>query len=243
MNNWADTEYAANYASLAAPRYRDNEIFVTSLLSLLDRMPETALDTFCGTGELALEMARRGISVTGLDVNSHLIAKATESDDGHLVRWYNQDIRTLGVQHEFDVVLCMFNSFGYFKSQRENLDTLRRMRQSLNLSGSLILEIPDFEAVLCNFVPRNWIETKTEYILVATQWNASRNWLTITLTTVPKAAGTRSRLHTYGMHLYKPRTMERMLKSVGFQTIEVHSALSYNVDGFVPPHLCYLAKT
>lgn len=50
------------------------------LLKLLDEFPPTGnvLDVGCGTGELALEIARRGIAVVGVDSSAKAIARAKQ---------------------------------------------------------------------------------------------------------------------------------------------------------------------
>lgn len=49
---------------------------LTSTLSKYNCRPRAGLDLACGTGTVALALARRGMSVTGLDISPEMLAQA-----------------------------------------------------------------------------------------------------------------------------------------------------------------------
>ena len=69
--------------------------------------PGSALDAGCGTGRVAVELARRGIEVTGVDVDAGMLdqarAKAPE------LPWILADLATLDLGRTFDVVVMAGN--------------------------------------------------------------------------------------------------------------------------------------
>src|SRR5690349_8764396 len=70
------------------------------------------LDAPCGSGRHSIELARRGYSVTGLDISPEAIAHARAAAPS--LDWRLGDVtslNSLGV--EADLALCMGNSFGY----------------------------------------------------------------------------------------------------------------------------------
>jgi SAM-dependent methyltransferase len=69
--------------------------------------PESVLDAGCGTGRVAVELARRGIGVTGVDVDPSMLdvarAKAPDLD------WVLGDLAEIDLGRRFDVVLLAGN--------------------------------------------------------------------------------------------------------------------------------------
>ena len=72
--------------------------------------PATVLDAGCGTGRVAIELARRGIEVCGVDVNPSMMAEARRrSADLPGVTWREADLAALDLGRVFDVVLVAGN--------------------------------------------------------------------------------------------------------------------------------------
>lgn len=92
---------------------------VDFLVEALDR-PAGArlLDVPCGYGRHALELARRGYRVTGVDISEESLAAARESAaaDGLAAEWVHGDMRRLpGEPASYDGAYCFGNSFGYLE--------------------------------------------------------------------------------------------------------------------------------
>lgn len=70
---------------------------------------ERVLDLACGFGRHALELARRGFSVTGVDITPDYIrfAKEQAEKEGLAADFLCADIRELRFYQEFDAVLSM----------------------------------------------------------------------------------------------------------------------------------------
>lgn len=84
---------------------------------------ERVLDLACGFGRHALELARRGFSVTGVDITPDYIrfAKEQAEKEGLAADFLCADIRELTFYQEFDAVLSMADgAVGYLESEEEN---------------------------------------------------------------------------------------------------------------------------
>jgi SAM-dependent methyltransferase len=81
------------------------------------------LDLGCGTGSHALPLARRGYSVTGVDVSPDMLARGRSKllEKELEVELCEADIRTYRDGREYDAVVMMFAVLGY---QRANADVL-----------------------------------------------------------------------------------------------------------------------
>lgn len=69
--------------------------------------PATVLDAGCGTGRVAVELARRGVAVVAVDVDPSMLAKARAASDE--VEWVEADLTTLDLAKTFDVVVMAGN--------------------------------------------------------------------------------------------------------------------------------------
>lgn len=142
---WYEKFFNEDYVRLYTPfllpaRSRQD---VADLVKLLDLQPgNRVLDLCCGYGRHALELARYGCQVTGQDLSSTLLeqAQASASEQHLQVRWLQSDMRTIPFENEFDVVINMFTSFGYFDSDEEDQKVLQQIAQALKPGGFFLLE-------------------------------------------------------------------------------------------------------
>ena len=65
------------------------------------RRPASVLDVGCGTGRVAIELARRGIEVVGVDVDASMLAVARERGPG--ITWIEADVTRLEDGRPFDL--------------------------------------------------------------------------------------------------------------------------------------------
>ena len=69
--------------------------------------PATVLDAGCGTGRVAIELARRGIEVVGVDVEDDMLVTARER--APQIEWITSDLTALDLGRTFDVVVMAGN--------------------------------------------------------------------------------------------------------------------------------------
>jgi 2-polyprenyl-3-methyl-5-hydroxy-6-metoxy-1,4-benzoquinol methylase len=69
--------------------------------------PTSVLDAGCGTGRVAIELARDGISVVGVDLDESMIAEARRRAPE--LEWIEADLSTLALGRGFDVVVLAGN--------------------------------------------------------------------------------------------------------------------------------------
>jgi SAM-dependent methyltransferase len=76
---------------------------------------DRVLDVPCGHGRLAVPLAARGCSVTGVDLSRELLRAAEDASRkaGVSIGWRRSDMRELPWRDSFDAAFCMGNSFGY----------------------------------------------------------------------------------------------------------------------------------
>ena len=64
--------------------------------------PASVLDAGCGTGRIAIELARRGLNVVGVDMDADMIERARSKSES--VTWMQADLTDFDLGRRFDVV-------------------------------------------------------------------------------------------------------------------------------------------
>ncbi|GAA1856885.1 class I SAM-dependent methyltransferase [Pseudonocardia ailaonensis] len=73
--------------------------------------PRSVLDGGCGTGRVAIELGRRGITVLGVDPDPDMIAAARAKAPG--LRWILSGLEELALDDRFDVIVLAGNVIPY----------------------------------------------------------------------------------------------------------------------------------
>lgn len=69
--------------------------------------PTSVLDAGCGTGRVAIELARRGLAAVGADRDVSMLAEARRQAPD--LEWHEVDLATLDLDRQFDVVVLAGN--------------------------------------------------------------------------------------------------------------------------------------
>lgn len=92
------------------------------------------LDAGCGTGRVAVELARRGYDVTGVDNDPSMLEVARRSPT---VRWHDADLAALDLPERFDLVVAAGNVVVFLAEGTEQ-EVLRRLAAHLLPGGLLV---------------------------------------------------------------------------------------------------------
>lgn len=97
--------------------------------------PRAVLDGGCGTGRVAVELARRGVEAVGVDVDVDMIDAARRKAPA--LRWLVADLADLALAERFDVVVLAGNVVPYVAADRRGAAVAACARQ-LQPGGRLI---------------------------------------------------------------------------------------------------------
>lgn len=144
QQQWYQTLFA-NYA-----RQYDEECYTQGTLGEVDFLEQeldhdrtrTILDIGCGTGRHAIELAKRGYQVTGVDLSEAQLARAREkaAAAGVTVDFRQGDARQLEFGAEFDLAMMVCEGgFCLMETDEMNFRILQGACRALKPGGKLVL--------------------------------------------------------------------------------------------------------
>ena len=138
------------------------------------RGDEKILDLACGFGRHSLELARRGFSVTGVDITPSYIESTREEAkrEGVQADFLCRDIREIQFEDAFDVVLSMADgAIGYLENDAENLKIFTVVSKALKPGGKYFMDIMNGSYADQHFPCRRWDAGKKCLTLSAFEWD------------------------------------------------------------------------
>jgi SAM-dependent methyltransferase len=179
-----------------------------------------ALDVPCGNGRHAIELARHGIRMTGVDISSGFLAEAREN--AHEIEWVQSDMRNLPWEHRFDAAYCWGNSFAYF--DHENCRRfLEAIAAALKPGGRFILESGAIaESILPVFQPERKLRIGDLDFLSCNTYDAPEGRMDIIYTF---SKGPRREVKPIHQWVHSAAEIRRMLRASNMEPLDCFGGL------------------
>ncbi len=199
---------------------------VNNIIDLLHlKRGSKILDLCCGVGRHSLEFARRGYSVTGVDLTGIYLREARRKakHEGLAIKFFQQDMRQFRRTNTFDAVINLFTSFGYFATQKDDVRVAEHMYTSLRKGGFFVIELMGKEVLARIFRPRDWYEHEGTIIMEertpSNDWSTLENrWIILT--------GKRKKEFRFRLRFYAASELTALLRQVGFRKTDVYGDLA-----------------
>jgi SAM-dependent methyltransferase len=188
------------------------------------RLPAGAriLDLPCGYGRHAALLARRGFRVVGVDLSPAMLAEARRRyAEGPRLRFRRADMRHIAYRDEFDAVVNLYTSFGYF-TPAQNVAALRRMARALRPGGRLLIDHrdPDYDVDL----PRRlWYRTGRKRFVLEERHFDRRTRITDSTQLIVIAGQRWVAQKTLRFQEFSLPQWRRMLRRVGLRFLRAYS--------------------
>ncbi len=152
--NWFANWFNSPYYHLLYKNRDETEaqFFIDKLVSHL-QIPKGSklLDVACGKGRHSIYFNKKGLNVTGIDLSFNSISTAKKNTNPTL-QFEVQDMREVFKLNEFDIVVNMFTSFGYFEKEADEQKSINAMALNLKKEGILIIDFMNVKKVIENLV-------------------------------------------------------------------------------------------
>lgn len=213
----------------------DNECFAQGTMGECDFIEKeinhnkslNIIDIGCGTGRHSIELAKRGYSMTGIDLSASLLEKAREKAEqvGLKIEFLQHDARNLPFNKQFDVAIMMCEGgFPLMETDEMNYEILRNVSTSLKDNAKFIFTtlnglFPVFNSIE-EFCASNTDDGN------ATYHNNNFDFMTFrdyNITKVVDNNGEEKELECNERY-YIPSEITWLLKTLGFTKIEIFGA-------------------
>ena len=123
--------------------YEQTVGFYKQILAREGCQPRTAVDLACGTGSVALLLAREGMEVTGVDLSEEMLTvacqKALEQENCPL--FICQSLQELRLPRGVDLAVCALDSLDYILDPEDCRRAIARVYKVLNPGGIFIFDV------------------------------------------------------------------------------------------------------
>ena len=196
------------------------------------RRSHRILDLCGGHGRHSLELARRGYrSATVLDYSGMLLrlGKARAAEQALPVRFVRADARRTGLSGaQFDFVLVMANSFGYFPDDSDNLEILCETCRLCRPGATILIDLLDADFVVESFRPFS-VHRATEDITVHRHRELTERLIRVREEVVSAEKGL-LRDGCYCERLFREEELAGLLRRVGFGRIRFRRDFASHTD-------------
>jgi len=174
------------------------------------------LDCPCGDGRVGIHLARKGVKLTGVDLNPRFIEKAKKrfSEEGLEAEFIVSDMRDLTFKDRFDAIVNWFNSFGYFDIETD-FYVLKLFRRCLKPGGLMLIEAPNRSNIIAN----------TRKLIQNDGSEAVRNWDELTERIYVPIESENEGKHVkfaVGTRMYSQAQYKLLFRLAGLETVSVY---------------------
>ena len=198
------------------------------------------LEIACGTGRVALQLAKMDLKVTGFDLSPESLGIAREKSAGiQNVHWEVGDMRSFNLSQTFGLVIIPGHSFQFMLTPDDQVSCLDCIKRQLSPEGVLVVHLDHQDVNWLGSLFRQatgayseWRELKHPLtgctIRTANEWMFERSTQTATVTTVWEEIGLggvviqRWQREPMPLHCVFRFEMEHLLKRTGYKIEAVY---------------------
>lgn len=168
--SWFNTK---DYLDLYKHRDSHDALKIVSLIFDNIELPKgsNVLDLACGAGRHSVLFAKKGLMVTGIDLSAFLIKQAKIHLEKDYINFRDKlkfeirDMRDIKHVNEFDLVVNLFSSFGYFRDDNENEKVIKSISKALKPRAYFVIDFLNSVRLINKLVPYDIKRSGGKYIV------------------------------------------------------------------------------
>ena len=183
----------------------------------------TILDIPCGFGRHAIELARRGFEVTGVDISARFVKNLNEKVQAENlnIQVIKADVLKLKLSQQFMGAICMGNSFGYFDFDKMNL-FVETVAKALTKGARFIINSGMIaESILPNFAGNKLFTVGDISMAVQNTYNSKDGYMASELTYTKNGV---SEQHAFKHYVFTLNEVTRLLAQYALQVVGTYNS-------------------
>ncbi len=124
--------------------YEERADYLLSLMSAHGcPHPDMLLDLACGSGNLTVPLAERGIDMIGVDYSEDMLAEARQKpvNSDRPILYLQQDMRRLDLYGTVDAAVCCMDGLNHILRTADLQEIFRRLRLFIRPDGLLLFDV------------------------------------------------------------------------------------------------------
>lgn len=224
MNNY--NEFAYFYTKGPYPAYSKKMAeLLPSLFKHFRIKPLKILDLACGEGTFAVEMAKKGYQLTGIDKSKDILkyAKNQAKNAKVEINFLRKDMRDISFKTSFQLVTCWYDSLNYLLTSKDLEKAFTGVYASLKEKGFFIFDMNTIYGLAVNWQQRKcYIQQDTPELLEIhrPEYDYENNIAALNITCFRKKGNMWKRFdEQHRERAYPITTIKTILKDNGFSLL------------------------
>lgn len=223
---------AASYDRLTNDvEYEKVVAFYSRILEREGIKPRTAVDLACGTGSVALLLARQGMKVIGVDMSEDMLCVAVQKaqDTENPPMFICQRLQELQLARGVDLAVCALDSMDYITDPADCEKAINRIYKALNPGGCFIFDVNTPEKLRAMDGQVFLDEDDDVYCVWRGEFDEESNILSYGMDLFQRQGNVWHRsFEEHREYAYTAKQLVGYLRSAGFTGIEVFADRSFS---------------
>lgn len=214
--------------------YRQTVEFYKEILGQEGCSPRTAVDLACGTGSVALLLAKEGLQVTGVDMSEEMLTVACQKAQELRVppRFVCQRLQELRLPRGVDLAVCALDSLDYILDPEDCREAIRRVYKVLNPGGIFIFDVNTPEKLRAMDGQVFLDEDDDVYCVWRGEFDAQSNICFYGMDLFQRQGNVWHRsFEEHQEYAYSQEQLTLFLKDAGFNAIQVYADRRFEAPG------------
>jgi ubiquinone/menaquinone biosynthesis C-methylase UbiE len=205
--------------------------FYDKILEKENLSPRTAVDLACGTGSVALLLAKKGVQVTAVDMSEEMLCVAAQRGQEPGVQFVCQKLEQLQLGRGVDLAVCALDSLDYITEPENCRRAIARVYKALNHGGCFIFDVNTPERLRAMDDQVFLDEDEDVYCVWRGEFDEASNICTYAMDLFQRSGDVRHRsFEEHREYAYSEEQLRQYLRNAGFTNIEVYADRE-----FLPP--------
>ena len=188
--------------------------------------PRTAIDLACGTGSVAMLLAKDGLQVTAVDMSVDMLTVAAQKTAGmdNPPQLVCQRLQDLQLPRAVDLAVCALDSLDYITDPADCAEAMKRIYRALNPGGIFIFDVNTPEKLRAMDGQVFLDEDDDVYCVWRGQFDEKTNICSYGMDLFQReGAGWYRSFEEHREYAYSQEQLTGFLKDAGFTHIEVYA--------------------
>lgn len=193
--------------------------------------PRTAVDLACGTGSVALLLARKDLQVTAVDMSEEMLCVASQKaqEQALPVTFVCQPLQELRLPRGVDLAVCALDSLDYITDPSDCREAIRRVYKVLNPGGCFIFDVNTPEKLRAMDGQVFLDEDEDVYCIWRGEFDPDTNICSYGMDLFQRRGDTWQRsFEEHREYAYSPEQLVGFLKDAGFTGVRVYADRAFS---------------